>query len=201
MQKQINWFRLILDRKTHDAKFRTYTGTGQEINLQIQAELDKATKQVNELLNRIDRLEELNTCQANIIERQLQTIHEASANASKQLQHEESITILEETIAERDAEIHTLKTNAVIIKQKIQLMEQTHIQQLKDQLDGLLADSVPKNRKCALLRVEITYDQYDDAGMQIHSQRVATTINPRQQKNEIAIRLRNLLEYLKTRKP
>jgi hypothetical protein len=192
-----NWFRVILDRKTHDAKFRLYNGTGQEINLQIQAELDKATKQINDLLNRIDLLKEINATQDNIIQTQLTDIRKASENAEQILVQEETIAVLEEAILDKDNQIEALQTKAALATQKLRTIEQSYEQQLKDQLDATLADSIPKNSKCALVRVEITFDQYDDGGIHIHSERVATVINPRQQKNEIATRLRNLLDYLK----
>lgn len=177
MEKTKNWFRLILDRKTHNAKFRLYTGTGQEINLQIQSELEKSTKQVNKLLNHIDQLEEVIAGQTNEME------------------------LLRDIVSTKDTEIADREENVLRTKQNIQVMKQMYTQQLKEQMDNALADIVPNNPKCALLRVEIIYDQYNDAGTHMYSHQVATTIDPRQKKNEIAIRLRSLFAYLKASKP
>lgn len=69
MGKIINWFRVKFDRNTHDAKFQLFTGNcHQEINLQVQAELDKTSRRLNECIIEIDALRETNTNLQNDVE-------------------------------------------------------------------------------------------------------------------------------------
>lgn len=57
MSTLVNWFRIKFDRNTHDAKFQVFTGAShQEINLQVQAELNKTTRTLNEYIRRCEDL-------------------------------------------------------------------------------------------------------------------------------------------------
>jgi len=56
MGRIINWIRTRLDRHTHDVKFEIQRGTGQEINLQTQSQLDKAIRDADNLRNQNDAL-------------------------------------------------------------------------------------------------------------------------------------------------
>lgn len=61
MSTLVNWFRVKFDRNTHDAKFQVFTGAShQEINLQVQAELNKTTRALNECITRYEALKEEN---------------------------------------------------------------------------------------------------------------------------------------------
>ncbi len=157
----MNWFRIVFDRKTHDAKFRIHRGTGQEINLQIQAELNKQLKRNNDLQNEIDH-----------VKRQLGDF--VKTNNALRIQNE------------------YLLQNAHASDQ-MQGSDPNTMEYAKDALSGYAINADPE---VALIRLEVAYDAYDNYSSIIDSKRIATVLNPRESKKEIATRMDTLLSAI-----